>query len=286
MNNLLGIYCFIRNGIKFDYPFIESIESAVPIADQIVINECDSEDNTLEELQKLKEKYPKKIKIIRSDWVTHHSQLSTRGNECIPWLTTKWHWQLQADEVLHEKDYDLIRKTLIDTPDHIDAYKVHFYHFMANYETEFDFCYTKAARIARKGTNWWLTGDAAEIAGGPPHRLFDFPEEMRVFHYGKVKDGKTGWAKEWNFTNLYKDLGFPDPKMMEMKEKFGEEYCDYIYVFEGAIRRGEVRRFTGTHPKVMEERISNFKMGGYEQLISRSNDELDLKRLEDLKDKK
>ena len=283
MNNLLGIYCFIRNGLKFDYPFIESIESAVPIANQIVINECDSEDDTLNKLLELKEKYPEKIKIIRDNWVTHHSQLCARGNLCIPYLTTQWHWQLQADEVLHEKDYDLILKTLTDTPDSIDAYKPYYYHFMANYETEFNFMYVKAARIARKNTGWWLVGDAAEIAGGDPNRLADFPEAIKVFHYGKVKDGKTGWQKEWDFTNLYKDIGFPDPKMKEMEVKFGEQYCDYIYVFEGAIERGEVRHYTGTHPKVMEERIKNFKMGGYEQFISRFKESLDLKNLKDTK---
>lgn len=296
MNNLLGIYCFIRNGIKYDYPFIESIESAIPIADQIVINECSSEDNTLAVLQALKEKYPEKIKIIRDDWVTHHSQLSARGNTCIPHLTTQWHWQLQADEVLHEKDYEDIRRVLTDSIDKpIDAFKVHYWHFMANYETEFDFCYVKAARIARRGTNWWLSGDAAEISGGDTRKLVDLTpgggqvlglkelSDIRVFHYGKVKEGKIGWQKEWDFTHLYTDIGFPDPKMMEMKEKFGEEFCDYVYIFEGAIDRGEVRHFTGTHPKVMSERIENFKSGGYEQFISRFKNSLDLKKLESMK---
>ena len=285
MDNLLGIYCFIRNGIKYDYPFIESIESAIPVADQIVINECSSDDDTLEVLQTLKEKYPEKIKIIRDDWVTHHSQLSQRGNACIPHLTTQWHWQLQADEVLHEKDYETIRRALTDAIDKpIDAFKTYYYHFMANYETEFDFCYIKAMRIGRRGTNWWLCGDAAELSGGNYGRTAELTSDVRVFHYGKVKEGKVGWQKEWDFTHLYTDIGFPDPKMMEMKEKFGEEFCDYIYVFQGAIERGEVRHYTGTHPSVMEEKISNFKSGGYEQFISRFNDSLDLKKLENMKE--
>jgi len=169
---------------------------------------------------------------------------------------------------------------------------------MANYETEFDFCYVKATRIARKGTGWWLCGDAAELSGGDMRRLVDLTpiggqildakslSDIRVFHYGKVKEGKIGWQKEWDFTHLYTDIGFPDPKMMEMKEKFGEEFCDYVYIFEGAIERGEVRHFTGTHPEVMKERISNFKSGGYEQFISRFKDSLDLKRLEEMKEER
>lgn len=274
MDNLLGIYCFIRNGLKFDYPFIESIESAIPIANQIVINECDSEDDTLNKLLELKEKYPEKIKIIRDNWVTHHSQLCTKGNICIPHLTTQWHWQLQADEVLHEKDYDLILKTLYDTPSSIDAYKIFYYHFMANYETEFDFMYRRALRIARKGSNWWLTSDADELRGGNPDRVKEMDSSVKVFHYGKVKDGRVGFDKELTFMNLYKDIGFPDPKLKEMREKFGEGYCDYIYLFEEAIKRGEVRKFQGTHPKVMEERIKNFKSKGFEQFTSRFKETL------------
>lgn len=293
MKDLLGIYCFIRNGFKYDYPFVESIESAVPVADQIVINECHSDDDTFDKILELKDKYPNKIKVIRSDWVTHHSELSIRGNECIPHLSTRWHWQLQADEVLHEKDYETIRKVLQDSlTKPVDAFKVHYWHFMANYETEFDFCYVKAARIGRKGRGWWLTGDAAEIAGGNPNMLYDFtpdgpkhldPKEvsdLRVFHYGKVKEGAVGWQKEWDFTQLYKDLGFPDPKMKEMEAKFGEQFCDYVYVFEGAIERGEVRKFVKTHPAIMKERIANFKSGGYEQFVSRFKSSLDLNKLE------
>jgi len=187
--------------------------------------------------------------------------------------------------VIHEKDYETIRKALTDALDKpIDAFKTHYYHFMANYETEFDFCYTKATRIARRGTNWWLCGDAAELSGGDPSRLVELTPDVRVFHYGKVKEGKTGWQKEWDFTHLYTDIGFPDPKMMEMKEKFGEEFCDYVYIFSGAIEKGEVRYYPGTHPAVMKEKIANFKSGGYEQFISRFNNSLDLKKLSEMKD--
>jgi len=223
MDNLLGIYCFIRNGVKYDYPFVESIESAIPIADQIVINECGSDDNTLEILQKLKEKYPDKIKIIRDEWVTHHSQLSQRGNACIPHLTTKWHWQLQADEVIHEKDYETIRKALTDALDKpIDAFKTHYYHFMANYETEFDFCYTKATRIARRGTNWWLCGDAAELSGFATAADALVVQRTQGTDYYKVSIDSSGYNLEFEIKDSsgtgyasadisdYLDLGVSD----------------------------------------------------------------------------
>ena len=59
-----------------------------------------------------------------------------------------------------------------------------------------------------------------------------------------------------------------------MKEKFGEGYCDYIYLFEETIKDGKVRKFTGVHPSIMKDRIARFKEGGYEQFVSRMKDGL------------
>jgi hypothetical protein len=95
-----------------------------------------------------------------------------------------------------------------------------------------------------------------------------------VYHYGKVHEGTVGFKKEINFQNLFKDIGFPDPKMKEMQEKFGKDYCDYVYLFESSIKEGKVRKFEGTHPEVMKKRISQFKDGGWEQFISRMEEGL------------
>ena len=282
--NSLGIYMFIRNGVYYDYPFLESLRSAYPIADQIVIAECYSDkDDTYDQLQKFitEEDPQKKITVLRHDWVTHFSQLSAVGNWCIPHLQTQWHWQLQADEVIHEGSYPAIRELLQGAPAQMrrdamgtDAYSVNYTHFLANYETEFDFCYLKAIRIAKKGSGWWLHGDACQLDRPNKSGVENTP--IQVFHYGKVHEGKAGWQKEWDFQQLFKDIGFPDPKMMEMKEKLGEEYCDYVYLFESSIKEGKVRRFHGSHPAVMRDRIAKFQAGGWEQFVSKMKDGLNL----------
>ena len=270
MNNL-GVYQFIRNATKYDYPLEESILSAIPIADQIVLCECESEDDTLDRVNALKEKFPDKIQVIHHPWITHFSELSTIGNYCIPHLSTNWHMQLQADEVLEDYAEDTIRYLINNLTGYYNAISVQYYHFLGNYETEFDFIYRKAIRIARRGSGWWLGGDACQLEGGNDQNVFD--SKVTLFHYGKVKDGKVGYQKEVDFQSYYTDIGFPDPKMAEMKEKLGE-YCDYVYLFEEAIKKGEVRKFEGKHPKVMEERIKKFKDGGYEQFLSKMKEGL------------
>lgn len=272
----LGIYMFLRDGVKYDYPFEEAILSALPIADKIVICECFSGDTTMERLLELQASHKSKIEIVHRPWVDSFDRLCDLGNYCAPFLNTDWIWQLQADEVLHEDFYPVIRNFITTAPPEVTAAYVNYYHFLANYETEFDFCYRKAKRLARNGSGWRLIGDACELAkvGEKSKELVD--TEIMVYHYGKVHEGSTGWQKEWDFQQLYTSIGFPDPKMKEMQEKFGEKYCDYVYLFESCIREGKVRKFAGTHPSIMKKRIQAFTSGGWEQFESRMKSGLSL----------
>jgi glycosyltransferase involved in cell wall biosynthesis len=277
----VGFYQFLYNGEKYDYPWRESLESVYPVADEIVVAECHSTDDTWEKLQEFASTRPK-IRLIRHDWVTHFSELSKIGNACVPEMSSEWVTQIQADEVLHENSYPFFEQ-LKTTPASefrnlqgriATAFRTHYTHFLANYETEFDFCYQSLIRIAKRGSGWWLHGDACQLDGGNKNLVIDSP--VQVFHYGKVHEGHTGFEKEWDFQALFKDIGFPDPKMLEMKEKLGESYCDYLYLFKEQIAKGTVRRFTGTHPAVMKDRIARFKEGGWEQVQSRMDEALKL----------
>ena len=40
-------FTFVRNGVKYDYPFLESINSLLPVCDHIVVAVGHSEDDTL-----------------------------------------------------------------------------------------------------------------------------------------------------------------------------------------------------------------------------------------------
>lgn len=265
----LGVYTFVHNLVEYDYPFFESLSSYIPIADKIVICECESTDGTVELLRYLKLLSPK-IEIVSHNWVKDYKELSNLGNYTSLFLDTEWMWQIQADEVLHEKDYKLIR-SLVDgsLPDNITALKVNYNHFFGNYETQFPFCYQSLIRISRKGKEWKLIGDACELSKFRSKLSEILETNITVFHYGKVHEGRVGFKKEVDFQSLYKELNFPDPKLEEMRKKFGEDYCDYIYLFENVIKEGKIWKFQGTHPLVMKDRIKRFKGGGWEQFKSR-----------------
>jgi len=54
---------FIKNGVKFDFPFKESLLSMVDLVDKIYINVGLSDDTTLKEVKKIP-----KVEIIEVDW--------------------------------------------------------------------------------------------------------------------------------------------------------------------------------------------------------------------------
>jgi glycosyltransferase involved in cell wall biosynthesis len=271
----LGIYTFAHNLVEYDYPFLESLRSALPIADQIVVAECESTDNTLELLKQFQEENKDKVKIVYQPWVKHFTELSKLGNYASTFLETDWKWELQADEVLHENQYINIETWLGMIQKHnmnVSALTTKYTHFVASYFATFPFCYSEINRIHKRGSNWKLVGDACQLDGGNPKEILS--TDIMVYHYGKVHNGYSGFKKEIDFQMLFKDIGFPDPKMKQMQEKLGEDYCDYLYLFENHVKEGNIKQFEGTHPSVMTERIAKFKDEGYEQLISRMKEEL------------
>ncbi len=58
-------FTFVRNGVKYDYPFIESINSLLPICDEVIVAVGQSEDDTL---NRIKLFHSPKIKILETIW--------------------------------------------------------------------------------------------------------------------------------------------------------------------------------------------------------------------------
>ena len=58
-------FSFVSNGVKFDYPFCESILSILPLVDEFVIVVGKSEDETLEKVRSIDSD---KIKIVETVW--------------------------------------------------------------------------------------------------------------------------------------------------------------------------------------------------------------------------
>lgn len=252
--SLIG-FTIIRNNFKYDYLLREAVYSVLPVVDRHIIVECFSEDGTYAEVLKMRREEPK-IMVLRHPWGEHFTVLQRVANYAISHVSPgDWFFQIQADEVVHEDSLPVLAALprLLQDADAVAA-RPYYWHFMANYNLEFDFMYRRKTVFAQQGHGWVWDGDACQLMGGTGG-IAD--ADVNVFHYGKVHEAKKALEKEQAFQNMYREagLGFPDPKLAEMAEAIGG--VDYFYLFEHAIEHGEAREFVGTHPKIMEGRIAD-----------------------------
>ncbi len=114
-SNITGIFT-IRNAIDAGYPFVESILSALSFCDEILVNDGGSNDGTLQYLCRLKEIYPQiKIYKIPDIGKIKWQAIDNVLNVLIQKVKTDWIFELQGDEMFHEKDTSLIKDLIKNT---------------------------------------------------------------------------------------------------------------------------------------------------------------------------
>jgi len=176
-------FTFVRNGVKLDYPFIESIRSLLPLVDELVVNVPKSEDETLARVRAIGDS---KLKIFESDWDESMREggriLSLQTNRALEQCQGELAIYLQADEVLHEADYPAIRAALRLYADR-----------------------TNNGSIVSEG-------DACGFrrADGKPMRVKKI--KPRVFHYGWARPLEAMQAKNRELERLYHDDGYIEKK--------------------------------------------------------------------------
>src|SRR3954468_21646513 len=118
-------FTLIRNGTRFDYPYLESLRSLLPLVDELIINVGTGDDDTLARVKKLAASPEaqctngSKIIWFESDWQLDNPEkrrggliLSEQTNLALERCSNDWCFYLQADELLHEADYGKIRDAL------------------------------------------------------------------------------------------------------------------------------------------------------------------------------
>jgi len=104
----------IRDGIYLGYPFVEAILSVLPIVDEFLISDGGSKDGTFEILKQLKKTFPKKIVLFQRPWFK--SRCWETIDESLNYLIEKakgdWLFEVQGDEIWHERDLIPLRKII------------------------------------------------------------------------------------------------------------------------------------------------------------------------------
>lgn len=248
----LSGFSFIRNGVRFDYPFVESISSILPLCDEFVIAVGNSTDDTLDRLQQINSP---KLKIVETVWDdtlrSGGSILAQQTDIALSRVTGDWAFYLQADEVVHEKDYPAIMEALRRHHQNheIEGLLFTYHHFYGShrYVGNSRRWYRREIRIIRNGIGAHSWGDAQgfRIANRKLRvKLID----GSIYHYGWVKPPKQQQEKQRSFNRLW----HPD----DWVEKHVGKTDEYDY-----SQGGILVEFTGTHPRVMQQRVEREDWG-------------------------
>lgn len=240
-------FTFVRNGVKFDYPFEESLRSLLPLVDELVVNVGVGEDETLARVRALAAAEPK-IVVFESVWDEKLRRegliLSQQTNLALERCTGDWGVYLQADEVLHEDDLASIRASLKRAHEdpRVDGLLfdyVHFYgdFFVVNRNPSAYRREVRAVRLGRGIVSWKDAQGFRRRDGQRYEKLRVVPSGARIFHYGWVRPPEVMREKTVAMDKLYHADGGGTGDNYRYKRIYGLE------------------RFTGSHPRVMEARV-------------------------------
>lgn len=248
-------FTLVRHGTKFDYPYLESLRSLLPLVDELIINVGIGEDETLETLKRFaNEEGTGKVILFESHWPLDDPEkrrggqiLAEQTNLALDRCTGDWCIYLQADEVLHEADYPEIRARMYEFLENptIDGLLFKYIHFYGSFDVirRGRGAYRREVRIIKRASGARSVGDAQSF------RLKD-SEKPRVvllnagiYHYGWVRPPEV--MKEKTF--------FMDTLYHSGTAKTGETATGDNYRYK---KIWGLLPFRGTHPEVMKKRIS------------------------------
>jgi len=250
-------FTLIRNGIQFDFPFLESLRSLLPLVDELVVNVGIGDDQTLTEIQGFAEKEGQgKMQIFESRWPLDDPEkkkegriLSEQTNLALARCTGDWCIYLQADEILHEEDYPKIKKAMADAPPSIDGLLFDYLHFYGSFDVVRSGrgAYRREVRAIRRGSGARSVGDAQSFLLAGEEKLAVARSGAKIYHYGWVRPPEKMKEKTFFFDQLYH--GTPN----EADAREGKPHTGDNYRYKRILGLG---KFQGTHPAVMKNRIA------------------------------
>lgn len=247
---LVSGFTYIRNAIKYDFPIVEVIQSVLPIVDEFIVNVVESEDDTLELIKSINSE---KVKIIYTKWF---EELRGGGkpqvlfaNHALMECKSPWCLYLQGDEVIHEKYLDYIKSALINylEDERVEGFTLKYKHFYGNYTLyhEGEGWVRNEVRIIRNDPTISAYKDSHSFRKNG-RKLNVISLDAYIYHYG--------WARRKSVLKdkLVEQARWHWKDETVVKERFADKDLEELM-----IHRDSLHFFTGTHPKVMLERINN-----------------------------
>jgi len=246
----ISVYTTCTNAIKDEFFLIEGIKSALLFADEIIVMDGGSEDGTLEKIREIKNS---RIKIYANEWLNSLGKSMYAINKALSLgrCTSDWCILMDSDEVFHEEDAERIKKISSSVSDNIIAVEFNTLHFYKDYEHLMNDCpqwkdlYTHKIYMVRNNLCMHHGAVGMEADAHVDLHGRAVPEDkrlltnVRVFHYGHVRT-KESYVKKKNLIE-----GRHDGWNWKNQTVDDFEWKDF-----------KLRKYKGTHPLVMKNRIA------------------------------
>jgi hypothetical protein len=237
----VSAFTFIKNGQILGYPFLQSIKSILPIVDEFIVNVGDSEDDTLEMINSIKDE---KIRIIESKW---NDEMRDRGyvygqQKMIAQFncTGDWAFYIEGDEVYHERDLEQIKQSMEMhlNDSNVEALVFDFNHFYGNANSILDSpgWYRSEARVIKNSIRsyapdglFWLVIDSNKKGRYPKAKRTG----VACYHYG--------WVRSVKQMNL---------KSSKVQKYWGE---DPVIIDYSQMDQSIIKEFRGSHPEIVKD---------------------------------
>lgn len=258
----ISAFSYVRNGFSYGVPFLESFQSVLPLCDELLIAVGDSTDGTREAIVQLKNP---KIKIIDTIWDDKLNRegkvFAQQANIAFENISQDADWviHIQADEVLHEKDYKLITDSIekAHNIDKIEGFLQPFLHFWGDYnhirnsrrvhKNEIRiFKNNPKIRAYRDSQGFRKFNSIQNYQNGTEkgEKLRVALLNVPIYHYNGVRSSENMLLKINNFVYYYGQT-----------EKILKEQPKGDYNYHTVDR---VIRFTDSHPSIMTNKISEY----------------------------
>jgi len=250
-------FSICRNAVKFDYPIVEAIRSALPVVDEFVVNVGQSNDGTVELIRSIGSE---KVRIVESEWDDSMKKdgllFSHETNKALARCSGDWALYLQADEVLHEQDYEPLVRNFRDHVSNpsVLGFTFRYLHFYGDYRSCNPWFYHRAVRAIRNdgqvescgdAVGFWLKADQGYLQS--VHRERVRPSGATMYHYGWVKPSRVLLEKfRYQVARHHGDQ--PGKEQAALLAKDAYDFDEYSIM----------KTFSGTHPAVMTERVRQY----------------------------
>lgn len=249
----VSAYSYVRNGIKYEYPFIQAITSVLPLCDEFIMVIGDSTDGTREAVEALGDP---RIRIVDTVWDenmrTAGRIFAQQANIGLDHVTGDWAFHIQADEVLHEDDIPLVRNAMEKYLDDrkVEGFLFNFINFFGDFKHygpsrrfhQHEIRITRNnphVRSYRDSQGFRIFENPAQQWEEKGRKLHVIPLGAHIFHYSHVKNPISQVKKRAEFVSRYASDEAVE-KYLAANANFNYKDYDYLKVFEG------------THPAVMK----------------------------------